>query len=123
MHLAVFFVGERGHVDSILDHAALQIFFYLQRDLHSDKLLRLIGGTSDMRCRDHVRRCKQWTIFRRLLCKHIERCASDLPRFERLEKSGVVDQFAASAVHQPHPLFHLRQSSSIDHALGLKIPR
>ncbi len=47
---------------------------------------------------------------RRLLLEDVERRAADLPRFERLEQRGLVDDAAARGVHDPHAGLHLREA-------------
>jgi len=49
LHLDVLLVAERGHVDGVLDHAALQVLAHLHGDLHADRFLRLEGGAGNVR--------------------------------------------------------------------------
>ena len=97
-----------------------QVLAHLQRDLHADGFLRLVGRACDVRRQDHVGQRRQRRVLDRLVAVDIERRAAQLSGLQRLDYSGVVQQLATSAVDQPHALLHLADRVGVDHALGLR---
>ena len=116
-HLLVLFLADGRHVDRVLDDALGQVLADLQRDLHADGFLRLVGRTRDVRRQDDVRQRRQWRVLQRLMAVDIERRAAQLSGLQGLDDGRLVQQLAASAIHQAHALLHLAQRVGVDHAL------
>ena len=120
LHDRIFFRRDRWHVHRILNHSVLQILLHLLRDLHAHGLLRLERRSADMRREHDVFQRQQRRVLRRLFRKNIERRRRHLLLLERLRQIRLIHQFAASAIHQPHALLHLRDGCLIDHARSLR---
>ena len=78
------------------------------RRFDGHQLLRLVGRGTQVRRAEDARQLRQPVPLRRLVHEDVERRAGHVARFERVGQSVFVDDAAAGAVDDPHPLLHLR---------------
>ena len=80
-------------------------------------VLRLLRRGGEMRRDDDVRRVQERAVVR-LGREDVDRGACDLPRFERLDQRGLVDELAAGGVDDPDAVAHVRDRVRVD-----RVPR
>ena len=81
----------------------------------------LVSARRDVRRADDVRQLEQRMIRRRrLLIQNVRAVTAHLPGFQCLDEVGCVDDFAARAIQNEHPLFHLGNVLGANHVARLR---
>ena len=87
------------------------------RRFDGDVLLSFVGRRSQMRCTEHLLQLGKAII--RLdwfTGKDVDRRSRDMARLDGIGESVLIDDAAASTVHQPHTLLHRCETGRVDHA-------
>ena len=106
-------------VDGVLDDAELEVVADLLGELDADGLLRLVGGTGDVRGEDDVVELEEGGVLEGLVVEDVERGPGDLSGLEGFGEGLLDDEFAAGAVHDADALLHDLERGRVDEAFGL----
>ena len=110
---------DRGDVDRVGDDPAGERGAHLLGGDDAGAILRLGGRGPEVRGDDDVVALEDRVLGEGLLGEDVERRAGDLARLERRHERVEVDQLAAGAVDDPHPVAHLRDRLGVDPVDGL----